>query len=171
MKVFTLLGLASFTQHSYRKIYPCCTYQSSTPFKNWIVHCVYRPTICLSIHLLTQFGLSPVFDFCKENCSEHSYKSLCVDIYFFFRAAPMAWEVPRVGVKWELQLPAYATATATPDPSPSATYTKAHDTRSLTYWAKPGIKPMPLWVLVGFTTAEPWWELLDIYFDSSLANI
>ena len=25
-------------------------------------------------------------------------------------------EVPRLGVEWELQLPAYATATATPDP-------------------------------------------------------
>ena len=25
-------------------------------------------------------------------------------------------EIPRLGVKWELQLPAYATATATPDP-------------------------------------------------------
>ena len=35
--------------------------------------------------------------------------------FFFFMAAPTHMEVPRLGVKWELQLPAFATAT--PDPS------------------------------------------------------
>ena len=39
-------------------------------------------------------------------------------------------ELPRLGVKLELQLPAYTTATATPD----LTYNKAHDnTGSLTH--------------------------------------
>ena len=39
-------------------------------------------------------------------------------IYFLlFRAAPRHVEVPRLGVKSELQLPAYATATATQDSS------------------------------------------------------
>ena len=40
--------------------------------------------------------------------------------FFFFgggRAAPAAYGVPRLGVKSELRLLAYATATATPDPS------------------------------------------------------
>ena len=39
--------------------------------------------------------------------------------FFFchFRAAPVAYEVPRLGVELELQLWAYTTATATPDPS------------------------------------------------------
>ena len=40
--------------------------------------------------------------------------------FFFFylcRAAPKAYEVPRLGVESELQLPAYPTATATRDPS------------------------------------------------------
>ena len=35
-------------------------------------------------------------------------------------------EVPRLGVKLEPQLPAYATATATPDRAAFATYTTAH---------------------------------------------
>jgi len=35
----------------------------------------------------------------------------------FFRVHPWHMEVPRLGVKSELQLPAYTTATATPDPS------------------------------------------------------
>ena len=40
------------------------------------------------------------------------------------------------------------------------TYTTAHgNTRSLTHWARPGIKPTSSWMLVGFVTAEPQWEL------------
>ena len=41
--------------------------------------------------------------------------------YFFFPFLQLnLWpmKVPRLGVKWELQLPAYTTATATQDPSP-----------------------------------------------------
>ena len=37
--------------------------------------------------------------------------------FFFFRATIWHMEVSRLGVKLELQLPAYATATITPDPS------------------------------------------------------
>jgi len=51
-----------------------------------------------------------------------------VFLFLPFRAAPMAYEVPRLGVESELQLPAYTTATATrdlpqlkatPDPKPT----------------------------------------------------
>ena len=43
----------------------------------------------------------------------------------------------------------------------SVTYTMAHsNTGSLTHWAKPGIKPSSSWILVGFVTTEPQWELL-----------
>ena len=38
-------------------------------------------------------------------------------ILLFFRAVPMAYGVPRLGVELELQLLAYATATATQGPS------------------------------------------------------
>ena len=43
---------------------------------------------------------------------------LFIFIFYFllFRAAPWHMEDPRLGVKSELQLPAYATATAMPDP-------------------------------------------------------
>ena len=39
-------------------------------------------------------------------------------LFIFFLLGPQVWpmEVPRLGVKSELQLLAYATATATPDP-------------------------------------------------------
>ena len=40
-------------------------------------------------------------------------------LFFFFNLGPHPWpmEVPRLGAKWELQLPAYNTAIAMPDPS------------------------------------------------------
>ena len=51
-------------------------------------------------------------------------------------------------------------ATATATWAPSVTYTAAHNNaRSLTLWARPGIKPGSLWILVGFISAEPQWEL------------
>ena len=54
-------------------------------------------------------------------------------------------EVPRLGVKSELQLP---------------TYTTAHgNTRSLTHWARPGIEPTTSWFLVGFVYDALQWEL------------
>ena len=42
----------------------------------------------------------------------------------------------------------------------SVTYTTAHsNARSLIHWARPGIKPLSSWILVGFVITEPWWEL------------
>ena len=31
--------------------------------------------------------------------------------------------------------------------------------KSLTHWSRPGIEPATSWFLVGFFSAEPWWEL------------
>ena len=59
----------------------------------------------------------------------------------------------------------------TPQPQPcqiramSATYTTAHgNSRSLTYWARPGIEPTSSWILVGFVTAELQQELQPSQF-------
>ena len=42
----------------------------------------------------------------------------------------------------------------------SAIYTTAHsNARSLTHWARPEIEPASSWMLVGFVTNEPQWEL------------
>ena len=35
--------------------------------------------------------------------------------------------------------------------------------RSLTHWARPGIKPATSWFLVGFISAAPQWKLLNIF--------
>ena len=86
------------------------------------------------------------------------------EIYFIFVfLGPYPWhmEVPRLGVAWELQLPAYTTATATLDPSCILTYTTAHGNNgSLTHWARPGIEPVSTWILVRFVYTAPQQELL-----------
>ena len=59
-------------------------------------------------------------------------------------------EVPRLGVKSEVQL---------------LTYTTAHgNARSLTHGARPGIKPEISWFLVGFVSAVPQRELRVVVF-------
>ena len=61
-------------------------------------------------------------------------------IYYFFFLGPYLWhmEVPRLGIKLELQLQAYATVTWVV----SAAYTTAcGNARSLTRWARPEIEP------------------------------
>ena len=56
----------------------------------------------------------------------------------------------------------------------SATYTTAHsNARSLTHWARLGINPASLWILVRFvncwaTTGTPWIELFKTAFTSHL---
>ena len=71
---------------------------------------------------------------------------------------PHLWhmEVPRLGVEWELQLPACATAT-------QHLSRVCDNARSLTHSARPGIEPATPWFLVRFTSAVPQWELL-LYF-------
>ena len=75
-------------------------------------------------------------------------------------------EVPRLGVKSELQLPAQttatATATATSTPDPSHICDLHHSSwqcRILNPLAKPGIKPVSLWIFVGLVSTEQF--LLD----------
>ena len=67
--------------------------------------------------------------------------------FFFLGPYPQHMEVPGLGVKSELQLPAYATATGTPDPS----YTcNRHCSFRQHPWARLGIKHASSWTLVGF---------------------
>ena len=49
----------------------------------------------------------------------------------------------------------------------SATSITAHrNTRSLTYWARPGIKPTSSWILVSFINTEPQQKLLIFWGDA-----
>ena len=81
-------------------------------------------------------------------------------IFFSFLGVHL-WhmEVPRLGVKSELQLPAYAIATATQDPSRVCNlYHSSCNAGSLTHWARSVIKPEMSWFVVGFISAVPQWE-------------
>ena len=47
----------------------------------------------------------------------------------------------------------------------SVTYNTSHgNTRSLSHCLRPGIEPITSWILVGFISAEPQWELLNTFW-------
>jgi len=68
-------------------------------------------------------------------------------------------EVPRLGVKSVLQLPAYTQPQPHQIQAASVTYTTTHgNAGSSTHWVRTDIKPYPSWILAGFVTTEPWRE-------------
>ena len=74
---------------------------------------------------------------------------MCMCLFCFLGPHLQHTEVPRLGVKLELQLLAYATATW--DPSHIYDLHHSHsNARSLTHWARPWIEPSSSWILVGF---------------------
>ena len=72
-------------------------------------------------------------------------------VFVFLRLHPWHMEVPRLGVKSELQLPAYTTAIVTRDLS--HVFDLHHS--FLIHRARPGIEPTSSRILVEFVTAEP----------------
>jgi len=90
---------------------------------------------------------------------------LFVYLFLLFKATPQHMEVPRLRVEWS------CSCCPTPQPQQlriqamSKTYTTAHgNAGSLTHWARPGIKPVSLWMLVRFinhwaTTGTPFFNL------------
>ena len=95
-----------------------------------------------------------------------SYLCMVLEKFFFglFRASPMAYGSSPLGVESVLQLLAYAISHCNTKCKPqSVTNTIAHgNTRgSSTHWARPWIEPVSSWILAGFFTTEPQWELLE----------
>ena len=67
---------------------------------------------------------------------------------------------------------------ATPQPqqrgiqAESATYTTAHSNAgSLTHWERQEIKPVSSWMLTGFVSTEPCWELPFLFLKLSIQNL
>ena len=93
-------------------------------------------------------------------------------LFFFCLLGPYPWhmEVPRLGVESGLATAAGLHHSHNNVGSTSSTYTTAHrNTRSLTHWARPGIDPASSWILVGFISAAPQWELQHpLIFDTVL---
>ena len=89
---------------------------------------------------------------------------LCIFLVFFFSffygCTIGIWKFPGQGVNlscscWPTPQPQKCGI-----PAMSVTYTTAHSNAGfLTHWARPGIKPTSSWILVGFITTEPQWEL------------
>ena len=74
-----------------------------------------------------------------------------ITFFFSFRVIPAAYGGSQV--KSELHLPPIPQPQQHQIRATSATYTSVHgNSRSLTYWARPGIKPTSSWILVRFLT-------------------
>ena len=79
-------------------------------------------------------------------------------LFIFVFLGPHLWhmEVPRLGVKSELQPPAYAIATATamPDPSCCDLHQSSWQCQILNLLTRPGIEPVSSWIPVSFVSTE-----------------
>ena len=71
--------------------------------------------------------------------------------------------VPRLWAELELQLLASVTATATQGPSHICDL-HCNSRQPLTHRGRPGIEPTSSWILVGFITTEPQWELQKLCY-------
>ena len=78
-------------------------------------------------------------------------------VCLLFRAVPTAYGSSQARGRIRAELPAYTTVTAL---DLSRICRTAHSNAgSLTLWARSGIKPSSSWILVGFISTEPRWEL------------
>ena len=93
---------------------------------------------------------------------KNTYKVIIIDqifevVYLFLGPQLQPMEVPRLGVKSELQLLVYATVHS--------------NARSFTHWSRPGIEATSSWIPVGFVTSVPQQELLKLFlFEKWLLN-
>ena len=88
---------------------------------------------------------------------------ICIFFFFLCLLGPHVGHVgvPRLGVKLELQPSAYTTATAMWDLSlVFDLYHNPWQCWILSPLSEAGIEPASTWIVVGFVTAEPQWELL-----------
>ena len=81
-------------------------------------------------------------------------------LVLLFMDAPVAHGSSQAMVESPLELPAYATATATPDPSCICNLCHSSWQRQILDPLRSGIEPTSSWILVGFISAAPQWELL-----------
>ena len=101
----------------------------------------------------------------NDTCPWLRWVSLWSFILFVLGPHPRHMEISRLGVRSELQLPAFSTATATLDPSCICDlHHSSYNTGSLIHWAGPGIEPESSQILVRFVTTKPQQKLLSVVF-------
>ena len=89
------------------------------------------------------------------------YSVFCLFVCLFCFLGPhlQHMEVPRVGVESEPQQPAYVIATATRDPSLICNLHHSSQQCRILNPLRPGMEPASSWILVGFISTTPQWEL------------
>ena len=90
------------------------------------------------------------------------WRESCFSFFFFsfeYHTCGIWKEVPRLGAWSELQFPPRATATAMRDLSPVwDLHNSSRQCQILNPLSKAEVQPATSWFLVGFISAEPWWE-------------
>ena len=106
-------------------IFTCFIYSAAEPlFLNFLTSIIVFFSSVTSVWFFIMFSISfcwnyhfvQLFRLCFPDLSEH-FNDLLMTFFFFL--GPHLWhmEVPKIGIKSELQLPAYAAAIAMQDPS------------------------------------------------------
>ena len=104
----------------------------------------FKTTLYQIILFLNPFSFNKTFSFCG-----------------FLGPHPWHMEIPRLEVESATAAGLYHSHSNVVSWTAPATYTTAHGNArsgSLSHWVRPGTKPASSWILVGFVTAEPWWE-------------
>ena len=116
-------------------------------------------TFCLPIHHLDTFALFPLLTI-MNNAATDIYLQVCLFVCFL-EPHLRDMEVPTLGDKFKLQLPAYthshSCARSKPHLQPTPQLVATPD--PLTHWVKPGIEPASSWILVGLVSTAPLREL------------
>ena len=90
---------------------------------------------------------------------------ISVFVVFLFRAAPVAYGSSQAKGQIRAVAAGLYHSHSNARSEPPLWPTTAHgNTGSLTHWEGPGIETTSSWILAGFITAEPQWELLIIRF-------
>ena len=122
------------------------------------------------------FSLLSSFLICQDLDSLEECKLILASLFFvclffclFLGPHPRYMEVPRLGIKLELHLPAYATATATQDPSHVCDlHHSSRQCGSLTHWVSRRIEPAISWFLVGFVNH---WATTEVLILANLLHV
>ena len=143
-------------------------YGNSHCFDQW--YSKYTPELYLILFIFLLFMAAPAA-YGNSHCFDQWYSKytpelyLILFIFLLFMAAPAAYGNSQAGVESELQLQ------PTPQPQRWGTraapviYTPVHgNARSPTHWMRPGIVPASSWILVGFASTVPQWELQPLKF-------
>ena len=149
--------------------YPVLDYFACPNVKNmayitiiFSISCAFLPSFIPRYLVFLMLGIRSIY-YANTNCIVLNFHFLSFFLFFvfcLFRTTPVAYGGSQArGLIGAVAASQHHSHSNTGIRAMSVTYTTAHgNARSLTHWARPGIKPTNSCFLVGFVSAAPWWE-------------